>query len=109
MRDVAIAEGTSITDQQNASLAKVAVLGPTAASDLFATGTDPVGQTITIKSLQFKVIGVTVAKGGSGFNNQDDMIYIPLYVRTAISCRQLLPLRARSEAATSSRYDPGAE
>lgn len=78
VRDVAVAEGSFITDQQNTSLAKVAVLGPTAASDLFATGTDPVGQTITIKSLEFKVVGVTVAKGGSGFNNQDDIIYVPL-------------------------------
>jgi len=78
VRDIAMAEGTFITDQQNTSLAKVAVIGPTAASDLFATGTDPVGQTITIKNIQFKIIGLTVAKGGSGFNNQDNMIYVPL-------------------------------
>jgi len=78
VRDVAVAEGSFITDQQNTSLSKVAVIGPTVASDLFATGTDPVGQTINIKNLQFKIIGVTVAKGGSGFNNQDDMIYVPL-------------------------------
>ena len=78
VRVISIAEGAFITDAQNSSLAKVAVLGPTTANDLFATGTDPVGQTINIKNLQFKVIGVTVAKGGSGFNNQDDMVYIPL-------------------------------
>ncbi len=47
VRDVAVEEGSFITDQQNTSLSKVAVLGPTVASDLFATGTDPVGQTIT--------------------------------------------------------------
>ena len=28
--------------------------------------------------MDFKVIGITKAKGGSGFSNQDDMIYIPL-------------------------------
>ncbi|MDE2188399.1 MAG: ABC transporter permease [Patescibacteria group bacterium] len=78
VRDVQIAEGSFITDTQNQSLAKVAVLGPTTVSDLFATGTDPVGQTISIKGLLFTVIGVTVAKGGSGFNNQDDMIFVPL-------------------------------
>jgi putative ABC transport system permease protein len=78
VRDVQIAEGSFITDQQNTSLSKVAVLGPTVVSDLFATGTDPVGQTITIKNLEFKVIGITLAKGGSGFNNQDDMIYVPI-------------------------------
>lgn len=78
VRGVSIAEGTFITDQQNTSLAKVAVIGPAVASDLFVTGTDPVGQTINIKNLRFKVVGVTIAKGGSGFNNQDDMIYVPL-------------------------------
>jgi putative ABC transport system permease protein len=78
VRDVEVAEGSFITDEQNQSLSKVAVLGPTVVSDLFASGTDPVGQTISIKGLLFTVVGVTVAKGGSGFNNQDDMIYIPL-------------------------------
>ena len=37
-----------------------------------------IGQTIQIKGNEFTVIGVTVAKGGSGFSNQDDMIYVPL-------------------------------
>ena len=37
-----------------------------------------IGQTIQIKGVEFTVVGVTVAKGGSGFSNQDDMIYVPL-------------------------------
>jgi putative ABC transport system permease protein len=78
VRNVTIADGSFVTDQQSLSLAKVAVLGPTAVSDLVATGTEPVGQTIRIKGLQFKVIGVTASKGGSGFTNQDDMIFIPV-------------------------------
>jgi putative ABC transport system permease protein len=28
--------------------------------------------------MDFQVIGVTVAKGGSGFSNQDDVVYVPL-------------------------------
>jgi len=40
-------------------------------------GGDPVGQTIRIKSSEFKVIGVTKTKGGSGFTNSDDVVYIP--------------------------------
>ena len=47
-------------------------------TDLFPDGTDPIGQIIRIKSSQFKIIGTTVAKGGSGFQNPDDMIYVPL-------------------------------
>jgi putative ABC transport system permease protein len=78
VRNVQIADGSFVTDQQSLELAKVAVLGPTAVNDLIATGTEPVGQTIRIKGLQFKVIGVTASKGGSGFTNQDDMIFIPV-------------------------------
>ncbi len=78
IRNVQIAEGTFITAAQNQSLEKVAVIGPTVVSDLFTDGSDPVGQTITIKNIPFMVIGITVAKGGSGFNNPDDMVYIPV-------------------------------
>ncbi len=80
IRNLQIAAGDFISDQQNQSVSKVAVLGPTVVSDLFGADTQPadaVGQTIRIKGLEFKVIGVTVAKGGSGFSNQDDTIYIP--------------------------------
>ena len=78
VRNVSVSSGNFITAQDNANLAKVAVLGPTTVSDLFSEGSDPIGQTIRINKLDFKVVGVTVAKGGSGFSNQDDVIYIPL-------------------------------
>jgi putative ABC transport system permease protein len=78
VKSVSMDQGTFFTDQQAKSGAKVAVLAPTTVSDLFGSTTQPVGQTIKIKGIEFKVIGTTVAKGGSGFNNQDDMVYIPL-------------------------------
>jgi putative ABC transport system permease protein len=81
IRNVQIAEGSFITDSQNQSAAKVAVIGPTTMTDLFGTDADSasvVGQTIRIKNMEFKVIGVTVSKGGSGFNNADDIVYIPV-------------------------------
>lgn len=80
IRNVSIAAGSFISDTQNASASKVAVLGPTTMIDLFGDGAEAasvVGQTIRIKGMEFKVIGVTVAKGGSGFSNADDIIYIP--------------------------------
>lgn len=78
IRNVEVAEGSFISDIQNNSAAKVAVLGPTTRDDLFGEGSNAIGQVIRINGLQFKVIGVTVAKGGSGFQNQDDIIYIPV-------------------------------
>ena len=78
VRNVEIDTGSFITDQNVRSLSKVAVIGPTARDDLFGEGADAVGQTIRINKIEFKIIGVTKAKGGSGFGSQDDMIFIPL-------------------------------
>jgi len=80
IKNLQIDQGNFISDQQNTSLAKVAVIGPTTMTDLFGTdaqAADAIGQAIRIKGVEFKIIGVTVAKGGSGFTNADDMIYIP--------------------------------
>jgi putative ABC transport system permease protein len=77
-RSVKMNSGTFITDQQVKSSVKVAVLGPTTRDDLFGAGTDPVGQMIRIKNVDFQVIGVTAAKGGMGFSNPDDTVYVPL-------------------------------
>jgi len=78
VRNVAIDTGTFITEQNLRSLSKVAVLGPTTRDDLFGDGVDPIGQTIRINKIEFKVIGVTESKGGSGFGSRDDMIFVPL-------------------------------
>jgi putative ABC transport system permease protein len=78
VKNVQIDSGNFISEQNNQSMAKVAVLGPTVSSDLFGDGVDPIGREIRIKQIIFKVIGVTAAKGGTGFSNQDDMIFIPL-------------------------------
>ena len=79
VRNVQVAEGSFISDQNVTGLSRVAVLGPTARDDLFGVGaTNVVGQEIRIKGGVFKVIGITTAKGGSGFGSQDDMIFVPL-------------------------------
>jgi putative ABC transport system permease protein len=78
VRNVQIAEGSFISDQNISGLSKVAVLGPTARDDLFGVGAEALGQDIRIKGGVFKVIGITVAKGGSGFGSQDDMVFVPL-------------------------------
>ena len=78
VHSVQIAEGSFITADNVASVARVAVLGPTTRDDLFGVGANAVGQRVRINGIDFRVVGVTVAKGGSGFNNQDDQIYAPL-------------------------------
>jgi len=77
VRNIEIGEGSFITEQNIRTAAKIAVLGPAARDDLFGEGANPIGQTIRIQRVDFKVIGVTKSKGGSGFNNPDDSIFIP--------------------------------
>ena len=78
VRNVQIDQGNFITQQDVASGARIAVLGPTTRDDLFGVDGDAIGKPIRINNIEFTVVGVTVAKGGSGFNNADSTIYIPL-------------------------------
>ncbi len=78
VRNVEIDLGNFLTEQDIKGLSKVAVLGPTTRDDLFGEGANPVGETVRINKVDFRVIGVTKSKGGSGFGSQDDMIFVPL-------------------------------
>jgi len=83
VRSLSVDQGVFITSQDVKNASKVAVIGPTIVTDLFgddAVASDAIGQTIKINKIQFKIVGVTVAKGGTGFSNQDDRIYIPYTV-----------------------------
>jgi len=58
--------------------ANVAVIGETVRRKLFGV-VNPLGQIIRIKNIPFRVIGVLVAKGGSGpGQDQDDVVMVPL-------------------------------
>jgi putative ABC transport system permease protein len=72
-----IAEGSFISQRDVDAIAKVAVVGPQVASDLFDTQ-DPIGQNIRISGQTFRIIGLTVSKGGTGFQNQDEIVWVPL-------------------------------
>ncbi len=78
VHNITVVDGTFIGDQDVNGIAKIAVIGPTTQSDLFPDGSSAIGKNIRISGQIFKVVGVTVSKGGTGFNNQDDIVYIPL-------------------------------
>jgi len=80
VRNIEVADGAFFNDAQVKSLAKVAVLAPTTRDDLFGVGASVVGQKIRINQVDFKIVGVTKSKGGTGFGNQDDMIFVPITV-----------------------------
>ena len=71
------ASGEFFTDADVRSAARVAVLGKTVADNLF-TGMDPLGQTLRIRNLPFRVVGVLAAKGQNSVGqDQDDTVIIP--------------------------------
>lgn len=78
VHNISVSSGSFISDQDSQQLARVIVVGPQVASDLFGDGVDPVGQMVRIEGTSLRVIGITVAKGGTGFQNQDNLAYIPL-------------------------------
>jgi macrolide transport system ATP-binding/permease protein len=69
--------GRFFTNEENASLARVVLLGQTVVQNLFGTEY-PVGKTVKINRVNFTVIGLLPSKGGSGFGDQDDMVVIPI-------------------------------
>ncbi len=78
MRKLTLSSGSPITQAQVNAISKVAVIGPQTASDLFGDGVDPVGQAMRVNGQTLSIIGVTLSKGGQGFNNPDDAVYVPL-------------------------------
>lgn len=75
---VSIETGSFISQRDVDGMSKVAVIGPQVATDLFGIGANPLGQTFRIFNQIFTVIGITVSKGGTGFGNQDDIVWVPL-------------------------------
>ena len=75
---VTVASGNFISDNQVSGMAKVAVVGPTVVTNLFGEGEDAIGKTIRINNQVFTIVGTTVPKGGTGFQNQDDLVFVPL-------------------------------
>jgi putative ABC transport system permease protein len=78
MSNLTLASGGFFTDSNEASYSSVVVLGSAIAQQLFNDPQGGVGQLVTLNGLPFQVIGVLQSKGGSGFFNQDDQIYVPL-------------------------------
>lgn len=78
VRNLNTTQGRFLTGTDNEETARVAVLGPTTADNLFG-GLDPIGRDIRINGLRFEVVGVTAYSGGSSpLVDQNDRVFIPL-------------------------------
>jgi putative ABC transport system permease protein len=76
IRDFQVERGRVFTEPEVASMARVAVLGPVTAENLFGPN-DPIGQVIKLNGINFTVIGILKAKGDQGWFNPDDQVIVP--------------------------------
>ena len=78
VRNWEIESGACFTEQDVRSGVKVCVIGKTVAIELFGYS-DPIDSTIRIKSIPFRVVGVTKSKGANSWGqDQDDFILVPV-------------------------------
>ncbi|MBN1249064.1 MAG: ABC transporter permease [Anaerolineae bacterium] len=80
VRELDVAYGRFIADQDTDNLNKVAVLGYDVATELFGDPSGAVGKAIKIGSKQHVVIGVMAPKGTVGNTDYDAQVYIPITV-----------------------------
>jgi putative ABC transport system permease protein len=73
-----LADGEFLSDTDQANRSLVVVLGSSVAETLFGSTSGVVGQRVRMNGQPFKVIGVLESKGGTGFMNQDDQVFVPL-------------------------------
>lgn len=78
IRNFHVRHGSFFTEADDAAIRKVAVLGHKVAEKLFGSR-DPIGESVLIRSIPCRVIGVMEEKGAdiSGFD-QDNQIFVPL-------------------------------
>jgi len=70
--------GRMLTDVDDSSRRRVAVLGGEVIEQLEIPAEALIGRTILVKSLPFEVVGVYRKKGAVGFGNPDDDVYVPI-------------------------------
>ncbi len=69
--------GRFFTEDENRRRARVALVGLTVVRELFGDQ-DPVGEMIKLNKVNFQVIGVLPPKGATGFQDQDDVVIVPV-------------------------------
>lgn len=85
VRGYEVANGRMWTPTEEQSKAKVALIGKTAATNLFGN-IDPVGRWVRVGRYPFRIVGTLVPKGQSPFEDQDDRLLIPIGAwRTRVS------------------------
>jgi putative ABC transport system permease protein len=77
VRGFTVEQGRFFTDKEVKGMRKVCIVGKTAAQNLFGDGA-PIGKSLRIRGINFKIIGLMALKGTAMFGDPDDQIYVPV-------------------------------
>ncbi|MDP3244903.1 MAG: ABC transporter permease [bacterium] len=77
VEEAVVGQGRFFTEDEEKSAGRVAVIGSQVADELFGEQ-DPLGERLKIKKTNFYIIGVMEERGMSGFQNQDNQIFVPI-------------------------------
>lgn len=86
-------KGRFYTDEEDRDVAKVAVLGSTAAEKLFGSANNALGQTLEARSTKFEVVGVLKKiEGLASFGgvDQNSLVVIPIHVGWELTSTKLV-------------------
>ncbi len=73
-----VADGRFFTEEETKASARVCVIGTTVRNNLFADEETPIGKTLRLRNMTFKVIGVLGSKGANNWGqDQDDVVMAP--------------------------------
>jgi putative ABC transport system permease protein len=78
VRNRTVMEGEYINEAHILGRASVVLLGIDTADKLFGRTSGLVGETVRIEGQPFRVIGILEERGGSSFNNEDDLALVPI-------------------------------
>lgn len=78
IRNITMSRGNFFTSEQDMHAAKVVILGAQLAQTLFTDPDQAIGQTVRINQLEYLVIGVAQAKGGTESGSSDAAAFVPL-------------------------------
>ena len=73
-----LAHGQMYTAADESARRRVVVLGANVPEMLDAEPENLIGRNVQVRSISFEVVGVMASKGGQGWRNPDDFIWIPL-------------------------------
>ena len=78
VRNWAVGEGRFFSEDEERNYSRVCVIGTTVQGHLFEEDEDPIGQTIRVGAMPFKIVGVLASKGANGWGqDQDDTVMAP--------------------------------